>query len=151
MTELKLTIELVPKPLWGRNLHNLISRSRWDILRKLVYEEYDYHCGVCGATGRLNCHEVFYYDEVNHIQYLTGLIALCDLCNSCKHMGRAGALSREGKVDIRVVVDHFCTINNLSWSEFRVVVAEAFNQWKERNKYEWTQDFGKYSVLIVMH
>jgi len=66
-------------------------------------------------------------------------------------MGRAGALSREGKVDIRVVVDHFCTINNLSWSEFRVVVAEAFNQWKERNKYEWTQDFGKYSVLIVMH
>jgi hypothetical protein len=148
MSELKLTIELVPNPLWGRDLAKIMPRKEWDKLRKQVYAQYYHHCGICGADGRMICHEIWHYDDVNHIQRLTGFIALCDMCNNCKHIGRSGVLARQGKLEMKAVVDHFCNINGISWEEYKVANTAAFNQWRERNKHEWTQDFGEYSSLV---
>lgn len=138
---------MVPQPLWGRDLAKLAPRKEWDRLRKQVYERYDNHCGICGAGGRMICHEIWEYDDVNHIQRLTGLIALCSLCNSCKHMGRSHNLFLQGKLDFMPVVEHFCRVNGIAQLEFREVFDAALVQWRERNNYEWTQDFGEYESL----
>lgn len=63
-------------------------------------------------------------------------------------MGRSGKLAREGKLDLKAVVDHFCSVNGISWAEFKTINTAAFNQWRERNKYDWSQDFGEYSSLV---
>ncbi len=148
MAELKLTIELVPRPLWYRDLKKLIPPKEWKRLRGEVLERDKNCCRVCGDAGNI-CHEVWYYDDVNHIQRLTGLIILCDMCNHCKHMDHAGILWREGKLDFRAVIDHFCRVNGISEAEFRTVYMEARKQWRERSKYtDWTQDFGEYSGLV---
>jgi hypothetical protein len=148
MTELKLTLELVPNPLWGRSLHKLLLRKEWEKIREQVIMQYNNQCGICGAGGRMICHEIWYYDDVNHIQRLTGFIALCDMCNNCKHMGRSGNLARQGKLDFGEVIDHFCRVNGISKSEVIAIRKVASDQWSERNKHEWTQDFGEYSNLV---
>ncbi len=148
MSELKLTIELVPRPLWGRDLAKLMPRKEWDKLREQVYAQYNHLCGICGAGGRMICHEIWHYDDENHVQHLAGFIALCGMCNSCKHMGRSGNLARQGKLDFGAVVDHFCSVNGITRAVFRKIRMAAFDQWSERSKHEWTQDFGEYSGLI---
>jgi hypothetical protein len=144
--ELKLTIELVPRPLWGINLHK--SRSGWDKLRKQVYAHYNYQCGICRAENiTLYCHEIWQYDDTLHIQKLIGFIALCNMCNLCKHMGRADALAGEGKLDFKKVIEHFVRVNQCSYEEYKTYRKEAFNTWSEQNKYSWTTDFGAYAHL----
>ncbi len=148
MSELKLTIELVPQPLWNRSLYRFLPRKEWKKLREKVLAQYNYHCGICGAGGVMICHEIWSYDDTNYIQRLTGLIALCTMCNDCKHMGIAGRLAARGLLDIVAVADHFCRVNNISYEEFMPIRSAAFEQWRERSKHEWEQDFGEYAGLI---
>ena len=91
----KLTIELVPATSWYANLRKLIPKADWDKLRRQVYARYGHRCGVCGASNtRLNCHEIWKYEQRKRIQRLLGFIALCDLCHHVKHIGLAGILAR---------------------------------------------------------
>ena len=69
---LRLAIELVPETCWYSNLRDVLPRPIWDKLRRQVYALSGYRCGVCGAHGALNCHEVWRYDDTTHIQYLEG-------------------------------------------------------------------------------
>lgn len=144
---LRLTIELVPRPLWSINLHK--SRSDWDKLRKQVYAQYNYRCGICQAENvTLSCHEIWLYDDALHIQKLNGFIALCTMCHHCKHMGRAGILANEGKLDFNKVVEHFMRVNQCSYEAHEAHKKEAYKTWRERNKHEWTTDFGAYAYLV---
>ena len=145
MSELKLTIELVPRPLWNSSLYNLLPRKEWESIRKQAIAQYNNHCGICEAGGMMICHEIWYYDDVNHIQRLTGFIAICAMCNCCKHMGRSARLAQQGKLSWESVVGHFCRVNGISVKEFLPICRSAFSQWDERNKHEWTQDFGEYT------
>lgn len=148
--DLRLTIELVPKPCWYSNLHNDMPRAAWDKLRKQVYTEYNYRCGICQVENvKLNCHELWQYDDSLHIQKLEGFIALCEMCHHCKHIGLAGILAREGKLDFQKVVDHFQHVNGCSLEEYQEHSAEAWETWRERNKYVWTTDLGSYANLVA--
>lgn len=139
---LRLTVEPVPKTLLAnKNLRTSLLKSRWDKERKRIYAEYGYRCGICEVTpddGRLECHEVFEYDDVVRVQKLSKLIALCSRCHSVKNWGWARkawgpgkafsvwedekrlAAYREGKYridregnEIRVALleDHFMAVN----------------------------------------
>jgi hypothetical protein len=147
---LQLTIELVPSPCWEINLRSSMTRANWDHLRKLVYAKYNYRCGVCLASNvRLNCHEIWHFDDENHIQRLTGFIALCEMCHHCKHIGLAGVLASEGKLDFEQVIAHFMRVNQCSREDYRAHEEAAFAQWRERNGFEWTTDLGMYAHLVT--
>ena len=148
INNLKLTTELVPETSWFKSLREVVSRSVWDKLRKQTYAEYGYKCGVCGAEGRLNSHEIWEYDDLDHIQRLTGLIALCDLCHHVKHLGRANQLVEEGKLDRQEVVNHFLKVNNCDEEVYAVYTDKVFDQWEERSEHEWTVDFGQYEQFV---
>ncbi len=111
--KLKLTIESVPKPCYGRNLHKLMSRKDWDTLRRQVYHKYNYQCAICGASGRMTAHEVWEYDDDNHTQKLVDIIAICNMCDHCKHMGLSQILASESKLNLREVQQHFIRINGI--------------------------------------
>ncbi len=146
---LRLTIELVPNKLWGVSLYKILRRPVWNKLREQIKAQYNNRCGICHAdTGRLYCHEVWQYDDTAHIQKLNDLIILCEMCNRCKHLGLTKNLALEGKVDLSKVIEHFMRVNQCSYEEYQAYDNEAFKTWRERNKHEWTTDFGVYAHLV---
>jgi hypothetical protein len=146
---LPLSIELVPASCWYSNLRNAMSRERWDSLRHQVYAQYQHRCGVCGARpGRLECHEVWRYDDRTHVQTLDGFVALCAWCHHVKHIGLAALLADQGKLDYERVVRHFLRVNRCDRAAFQRHYAAAFAIWNERSRHEWSTDLGAYAALV---
>ena len=139
---LRLTIELVPATCWGANLRDILSRLAWDTLRRRVYAASGHRCAICGAGGRLHCHEVWHYDDAAHVQRLEGCLALCAWCHHVKHLGHAEVQAAEGKLDYERVVAHFLRVNGCDRALFARHRAEAFTRFAERSRHEWTTDFG---------
>jgi hypothetical protein len=145
---LKLTIELVPSTSWYNNMRKVLSPQEWDKVRKKSYEDYGHRCGICGASGRLNCHEIWAYDDQKHIQKLNGFIALCDLCHHVKHICLAGILANKGQLDFENLIRHFMAVNACTRKIFDEHHKDAFEKWHSRSRYQWTVDFGEYARLI---
>jgi hypothetical protein len=143
---MKLTIELVPKPLWGKNLRAMLSREDWDLIRRYAYKKADYTCEVCGGKGKdhpVECHEVWKYDDNNNVQVLTDVVALCPKCHGCKHFGRLSAI---GKAE--PAIDHLCIINNMTHEETTEYILDEFNLWRKRSDKEWEVDITRaYTIL----
>lgn len=142
MKDLKLTVELVPKPLWGRNLRSELSEEEWRKLARISYKKAGYVCEVCGGKGRahpVECHEVWRYEE-NYTekigrQVLTGFISLCPDCHAIKHFGRTGTVNPQSEVDR--LVGHAVKVNGIRRSDFYNHVEEQFSLWNRRNKLTW--------------
>lgn len=147
--KLKLTIELVPATSWGNNLRNYLSKSKWDKTRKETYAKYGYRCVICGAEGRLNCHEVWEYDDKKHIQKFVGFIALCNLCHFVKHIGLAGILEVKGNLDYNKVVEHFMRVNNCDIETFEGHIREASDEWRKRSQYKWQVGLSEYANMYT--
>lgn len=106
-----LTIELVPRSLHGRNLHNgqYITESAWRKLCKQVYVKAGYCCEICGGKGNrhpVECHEVWDYDLTAFKQRLIGFIALCPFCHMVKHIGLSGRNNKMG-----LAITHLAKVN----------------------------------------
>ena len=146
---MKLNAELVPETVWYKSLAKLLPRNVWDGIRQNYINEHGRKCQICGETeGIMNLHEVWSYDDVKHIQKLVGFILLCSMCHHVKHIGLAGILANEGKLDYEKLVEHFCVVNGCSVSEFKMHVKDTFAIWRERSKHQWKQDFGEYARYI---
>jgi hypothetical protein len=146
---LKLEVELVPSTVWFSSLHNLLPRKVWGNIKKDIIKENGRKCQICGEVeGRMNLHEIWKYDDVKHIQKLEGFILLCTMCHHVKHIGLAGILAKQGKLDYDKVIEHFCKVSNCTKGEFEKHKAEAFEIWERRSKHQWKQDFGKYKGFV---
>lgn len=149
LDELRLTIELVPRSAWGENLRTRITRRRWEKIREAVIESQHDVCGICGADeGRLNCHEIWQYDDIQHRMSLIGFIALCDVCHSIKHFGRTMELVKKNILKLDPILNHFCRVNGCSYQIFREHRAWAKALYRERSQHEWTLDLGDYNSLV---
>jgi hypothetical protein len=144
----KLEIDLIPKTCWYSNLRKEMPQSRWDKLRREVLESADHACEICGARGKLNCHEVWEYDDDKQVQKLVGFQAICNLCHHVKHFGRAKLLAAEGYLDLEAVIEHFKAVNGVGDREFKSHRHQAFRVWTERTHREWRTDFGKFECLV---
>lgn len=144
----KLKIELVPSTSWYNNLRKYTTKDDWDKIRKKAYADYRYKCGICGASGRVNCHEIWEYDDKKQVQKLIGFIALCDMCHHVKHIGLAGILSSKGELDYEKVIEHFIKVNNCDRKTFEEHRKRAFKEWRERSQYQWHIDLGEYKIII---
>lgn len=138
MDKLRLEMELVPKTCWFSNLRKVLTQEEWDRVRKYTYGlSEDHSCMICGTKiGKLNAHEIWEYDEENHIQKLVGLIALCDNCHMVKHIGFA---QLNGKYE--EAHDHFCKVNNCNNAKFNVKMKMVMNTYNRRSKiFDWKLD-----------
>lgn len=140
---IKLTIELVPETSWHNNLRSLMGKDAWNTLRKKVYKDYSYKCGICGAKGKLDCHEVWEYDVTSHIQKLVGLIPLCELCHSVKHIGLSELRAAKGEFNLEKLVTHFMKVNKCNREIFEKHKEEALRLFNERSKSNWTLKVGE--------
>lgn len=134
---MKLTTELVPASSWYNNVRKNVATQVWDRIRHRIYRKYNYKCGICGAKEKLNCHEIWEYDDENYIQKLVGFIALCNMCHFVKHLGFAEILARRGELDYNKVIVHFTRVNECSREVFGEYKEEVFDIWEERSNHEW--------------
>lgn len=153
--ETKLTIELIPKTCWFSSVRTMVSIKEWNKLRFASYELANNKCEICGDNGlnqgykhRVECHEVWEYNDETHTQKLIRLISLCVRCHQVKHIGRANAMGKQADV--------FKQLEDVNgWDHKQVVthVAESFELYKERSKYQWALDISvlkkpPYNLLI---
>lgn len=131
----RLSIELVPSSSWGDNLRKICSRVQWDKIRKESYKRANYQCQVCGAPGRLECHEVWDYDDENKVQTLREMVALCSACHEVKHIGFASVRGR-----LRPALAHLAKVNCWLPPVASRYVNDQFDTWRERSRHEWTLD-----------
>ena len=107
--EPRLTVELVPKTCWGRNLRRVIAKEEWNNLRKIL-DAFSGQCTICGNgdwNSPLHLHEVWSYDVEHKIQKLVKLQPICSACHDAKHWGRAA------KVGLgEAALQHLATVNN---------------------------------------
>lgn len=133
-----LTIELVPKTAWFKNLRSELPKEQWDKLRKECYRKANYVCECCGGKGNkwpVECHEIWAYDDKKKKQTLLGLIALCPSCHEVKHIGFA---SVRGRLD--AATQHLANVNRWSFRKSKEYIDEAFKLWEKRSAYEWELD-----------
>lgn len=135
-----LTIELVPRTCWYTNVRSQVPRAEWDAIRRAVYRRAGHVCEVCGGAGAkhpVECHEVWRYDDGQHIQRLERMVALCPACHRVKHIGKA---SVDGRYD--EAAGHLAAVNGWMAAQAEQYVRACFRTWKRRSRHEWTLDIG---------
>lgn len=145
---MKLYIELVPETCWYENLRKVLPKKEWDKIRKDVYAKANHKCEICGVSSKLNCHEIWEYNDTNAIQHLKGFQALCDNCHNIKHIGFVNVQISKGIWPKKVLDDlskHFMKVNNVSLDEFNQHVKKAFDVWRERSKKKWKTDLDNFN------
>jgi hypothetical protein len=138
---LRLPIELVPSPLWGRSLSHFSgeddrTREIWGKIRGVELTRTGGRCEVCAEKAEV-VHEKWEYDDEHWLQRLTGFEVLCRPCSNVHHLGfsiKTGAGSE--------VFERFVRINALSRNEAERLMKEAFELWEKRSAGRWMQDFG---------
>jgi len=152
---LKLEIELVPSTVWRSSLYNLVPKNEWYKLKNRVYAKEGRECYICGSKqGTFSLHEFWEYDDEKHIQKLSAVHHLCNLCHKIKHIGfwchtADGMMKlKQAGLDRDNLIQHFCSVNNCSKEDFQEHEDKAFDLWRERSKYQWKQDFGEYEESI---
>ncbi len=140
--KVKLEIELIPSTCHYSNVRTTLKTKLWDKIRFIVYEKAGNKCEICGETGleqgyrhRVECHEIWKYDDERKVQKLVGLIALCPTCHQAKHIGRSFAIGKD-----EAAISKLMKVNN--WSQLKTfeVIGEAFEINKERSKHNWKMD-----------
>ena len=136
----ELFIDLIPQSCWFKNARSNIDRSNWDYVRNCVYSRVYYICECCGIDTnennvRLDCHERWNYDQVNNIQSLVRLIALCQYCHESTHMGLAQVQNRGEEA-----MQHLMNVRNCTIEEAESHKRDAFAIWRKRNQVKWILD-----------
>lgn len=139
---IKLTIELIPKTCHFSNVRTTVKTKEWDKIRFISYEKAEHKCEICNNTGKkqgykhdVECHEIWEYDDENHIQKLVGVISLCVMCHKVKHFGMARAMGYE-----QDCFDHLAKVNKWSQEEINLHIIESFEIYKKRSQFEWSLD-----------
>lgn len=144
-----LTIDLVPGPLHGQSLANLLNRNEWERLRADTLRRKGALCEVCGARSPLECDEVWDYDDTARVARLAQLRIICRMCHRAKHYGRTRSVFDEQEVE--AVIAHFCRVNGCDRAAFEAHQKQASELWWERTQPErgtWSVDFGEWSRLL---
>ncbi len=140
--KIKLAVELIPSTCHFSNVRTTVKASEWDKIRFLSYEAADNKCQICGDTGKnqgykhnVECHEIWHYDDENHVQTLIGLISLCPTCHQVKHIGRAFAIGKQNQAIAQLI-----KVNKWTPIQTAKHIEDAFILHKERSKYKWSLD-----------
>lgn len=134
----RLTVELVPVTQWKDNLRSILSKGRWDDLRKACYVRAHHRCEICGGVGRkhpVECHEIWEYDDNQRIQKLMGLISLCPSCHQVKHAGFAISQGWGAKVLLQLM-----QVNQWPESLAEAYLIRQFEIHALRSQLTWTLD-----------
>ena len=147
-----LSIELIPRSSWGRNLRITLGKGRWKRLSQEVRDAAGGRCEICGSMTRVQCDEQWSFDDVRHVQRLVRLRCVCQMCHHVVNFERTKAVAR-AQPDryptlVADVISHFMLVNGVDRAVFDKHRDEAIATWSSRSAgSDWTIDFGDYTRL----
>ena len=145
----KLTVEIIPTSLHGKNPRTVMGRAIWERQRKLVSEAAGNRCEICGGVGKrhaVEIHERYEYDETSAppCQRVIGLVALCPDCHAVKHLARTQKVARQ-QDDPSIyenALRHLASVNDWDAKRLKEYLADVREEFQRREALgEWTQDF----------
>jgi len=153
MPKLRLAIELIPRPLWGKNLRTALGKHRWYRIRDDVAPENKKDgCEICGCRPPqpLLGHEAWEYEENRRtgIARLKGIKRICQDCSSIHHFGRTAKLAQSGVItpmEFERIIQHFLKVNKCTAEVFGSHFRDAQKVWHRRSNMKWIVDFGSFS------
>lgn len=125
--KLILTPELIPYQMHYKNVRAVLSASDWQTIAKLSYKNSKYKCDICHSKGKLECHEIWQFDDSNLVQKLVGLTTLCPDCHRVKHIGLAKKMGW-----YKDSIKHMAKVNGISKSRAQKYVEYAEMEVKKR-------------------
>jgi len=141
-------VDLVPKPSWGKKVSTILGEKEWRNIRKRELNRARNRCEICGYEGEsreLICHEVWEYDDANHVQKLRGYKVVCRGCSLIYHLGYAASNELANEA-----IEHFSKLTGLGFQEARELLnskyRELIQMYKERSKHDWKIDVSLESV-----
>jgi hypothetical protein len=153
---LKLQIEMVPKPLWGRNLHSTygLGKERWVKVRQQLLKAHGARCAICGTTGRLHGHEVWDYRVKKTVgtAVLLRVEMICIDCHDIRHWGRTTELFRADIIAAKRyshLRKHFRRVNGCSQEVFDIHILESERLHTDRSTKRWTIDWGDFASAVA--
>ena len=143
----KLQIDLVPEPLWNKNLRDEkwgLGRTRWDKLRKQILEANGPACAICGIVKEPQGHEVWEYDEQVKpcVARLVKIEIICKPCHMIMHWSRTNQFSPPET--LAFLREHFCAVNKCQQSDFDAHVKQSNAIYQTRSRKEWKIDWGEF-------
>ncbi|AIW17427.1 hypothetical protein IX91_25560 (plasmid) [Vibrio tubiashii ATCC 19109] len=134
----RLSVELVPSSSWFDNVRSRVTPQEWSFLKKNTAKNAKYRCEICKGKGPkwpVECHEIWHYDDVRHIQTLLGLTALCPACHEVKHIGFTSLKGKELEATA-----HLALVNGWSYKGASDYVSYCFEIWRKRSEKNWEID-----------
>lgn len=128
----KLYVDLVPSSCWYSNIRNLLSKEDWDNIRKKTYKKANYKCEICGGKGDkhpVEAHERWQFDEINKVQKLVNIEALCPNCHQATHYGLARIRGKE-----KIAFNHLKKVNNCDDFILKKHIYEQYDIFEKRSK-----------------
>ena len=147
---IKLTLNLIPQTTWYKSVRSHIPRTKWDLIRKKIYQQANYTCEVCGINeqtyqgykkGWLHCNELWEFKDGKQI--LTKLEAICRDCHLVKHFGYANASNQTEKA-----FKHLLKVNEWDIETGNKYIEQQFKEWEERSKVDWEINYQLINYFI---
>ncbi|RDK01612.1 hypothetical protein DLM46_17580 [Paraburkholderia lacunae] len=157
---LKLSINLIPRPLHRRNLRVALG-DRWRPFADKIKRERGPLCEICGAfpatASDCHAHEEWSYDEHAHpsVAKLERIAIVCSKCHSVEHFTNTGIRWREGKLSgeqFAAIRSHFYVVNGIDANElpwyldYHYEHAQQIEQ--RRSMWLWRIDFGEFASML---
>lgn len=127
-------VDLIPETSWCSSLANMLATRSWRLVRDVVIDRAG-GCEDCGHREKLECHEIWSYDEDSGVQKLEGLRSVCSECHETYHLGYASVRDRYDVAFRRLV-----TINRILKHEEAEFEEEIFSKFLRRSELEWSLD-----------
>lgn len=162
-----LTLNLIPKTMWGKNVRAVVSATTWANLdwaygaslhlserREIDFPEEllasrrvvsaHLYCSICNDKRRgLELHEEWSFDDDAKVQRLEEFLAICPRCHLAKHIGHARITGK-----FEEALNHLARVNGLSEDEAISLATEALATWDERSRHEYRLDLSHLETII---
>jgi hypothetical protein len=130
-----LVPEMLPVTTWEQNIRHKMGPDIWDRIRKHAYRAAGFRCEICGASGKLEAHELWQLANETCVQKLERILALCPLCHKAHHLGIARRLGMYD--DVR---RHLKWVNGWNDAQLAAAIQDAYEIWEQRCEWPWQVD-----------
>ena len=147
--EPRLTVEIIPTSLHGKNPRTAMGKAMWERQRKRVCEAAGNRCEICGGVGKrhpVEIHERYEYDETQPASLPEGRRP-DRLVPRLPRRQASGANTARGQtagrsVDLRERLRHLARVNDWDAERVRDYLAEVQDEFRRREALgNWAQDF----------
>jgi hypothetical protein len=155
MADYKLSISMVPAPLWGENLRKRLTRGGWNALRADQFARVP-NCESCGSSplgAERHAHEEWVYNAKAGVARLVGLRTTCRMCHFAEHPGFVNVMVANGRFTpaiLREIERHCCRVNGCKPQDYRRHQEQAQRKYEKLMKVAaWSINFGPYADLVA--